>query len=251
VYVWDVLKLLREYLDTMTAAGPEIQGEVMPGAHIVGDRIFIGAGSVVEPGALIKGPAYIGCNTQVRHGAYVRERVLVGDHCVVGHATEIKDTILLDRAHAAHFAYLGDSIVGNHANLGAGTRLANLKLDNSTVKIRAADVVYDTGMRKLGAVIGDRVQTGCNTVTNPGTLLEPDCRVYALTSPRGFYPRYHHTLDGAHRDGHVADVRSGSAGYARWSLTPAYRSWRCWRCWRCTLSSLRRKSPCFRSARRG
>jgi UDP-N-acetylglucosamine diphosphorylase / glucose-1-phosphate thymidylyltransferase / UDP-N-acetylgalactosamine diphosphorylase / glucosamine-1-phosphate N-acetyltransferase / galactosamine-1-phosphate N-acetyltransferase len=187
IYVWDVLKLLREYLER--AIQPEIQGEVMPGAYLTGDRIFIGAGSVVEPGALVKGPAYIGRNTQVRHGAYVRERVLVGDNCVVGHATEIKDTILLDGAHAAHFAYLGDSILGNHVNLGAGTRLANLKLDNSTVKVRLAGDIYDTGMRKLGAIVGDRVQTGCNTVTNPGTLLAPDCRVYALTSPRGYYPR--------------------------------------------------------------
>ena len=187
IYVWDVLKLLREYLERVIQ--PEIQGEVMPGAYLTGDRIFIGAGSVVEPGALVKGPAYIGRNTQVRHGAYVRERVLVGDNCVVGHATEIKDTILLDGAHAAHFAYLGDSILGNHVNLGAGTRLANLKLDNSTVKVHLAGDVYDTAMRKLGAIVGDRVQTGCNTVTNPGTLLAPDCRVYALTSPRGYYPR--------------------------------------------------------------
>jgi NDP-sugar pyrophosphorylase family protein len=186
VYVWDVLKLLREYLDRIMV--PEIQGEVMPGAHIVGDRIFVGAGSIVEPGALIKGPAYIGKNTQVRHGAYVRERVLVGDGCVVGHATEIKDSILLDGAHAAHFAYVGDSIIGNHANLGAGTRLANLKLDGSSVRIRLHDSIYDTGLRKLGAVVGDRVQTGCNTVTNPGTLLAPDCRAYALTTPRGYYP---------------------------------------------------------------
>jgi NDP-sugar pyrophosphorylase family protein len=187
IYVWDVLKLLHEYLEHVIQ--PEIQGEVMPGAYLTGDRIFIGAGSVVEPGALVKGPAYIGRNTQIRHGAYVRERVLVGDNCVVGHATEIKDTILLDGAHAAHFAYLGDSILGNHVNLGAGTRLANLKLDNSTVKVRLAGDVYDTAMRKLGAIVGDRVQTGCNMVTNPGTLLAPDCRVYALTSPRGYYPR--------------------------------------------------------------
>ena len=185
-YVWDVLKLLREYLEQVIM--PEIHGQVMPGAHIVGDRIFIGAGSIVEPGALIRGPAYIGTNTQVRHGAYVRERVLVGDNCVVGHATEIKDSIMLDGAHAAHFAYVGDSIVGNHVNLGAGTRLANLKLDNSNVRIRLPDGEYDTGLRKLGAIVGDRVTTGCNTVTNPGTLLAPDCRTYALTSPRGYYP---------------------------------------------------------------
>ena len=186
VHVWDVLKLLREYLEHIIVPG--IQGEVMPGAHVVGEHIFIGAGSVVEPGALIRGPAYIGRNSQVRHGAYVRERVLVGDNCVVGHATEIKDSIMLDHAHAAHFAYVGDSIVGSHTNLGAGTRLANLKLDNTTVKIRLPDGVCDSGMHKLGAIVGDRVQIGCNTVTNPGTLLAPDCRVYALSSPRGYYP---------------------------------------------------------------
>jgi NDP-sugar pyrophosphorylase family protein len=185
-YVWDALKLLKEYLDHLIV--PEIRGQVMPGAYLVGDKIFIDEGSVIEAGALIKGPAYIGKNTQVRHGAYVRERVLVGDNCVVGHATEIKDCIMLDGAHAAHFAYLGDSILGNHVNLGAGTRLANLKLDNSGVKIRLPERIYDTGLRKLGAIVGDRVQTGCNTVTNPGTLLAPDCRVYALSSPRGYYP---------------------------------------------------------------
>lgn len=185
-YVWDVLKLLREYLGSVIK--PEIHGQVMSGAHLMGDKIFIGSGSVVEPGAVIKGPAYIGRDTQVRHGAYVREWVLVGDHCVIGHTTEIKDTIMLDHAHAAHFAYLGDSIIGNHVNLGAGSKLANLKLDRSNIVIRVGDQTYDTGMRKLGAIVGDRVQTGCNSVSNPGTLLGPDCIAYALTLLRGYYP---------------------------------------------------------------
>jgi len=185
-YVWDALRLLREYLDHLIV--PQVRGQVMEGAHLLGDSIFIGADSVVEPGVVIKGPAYIGRNTQVRHGAYVRERVLVGDNCVVGHATEIKDSVMLDGAHAAHFAYVGDSILGNHVNLGAGTKLANLKLDGSNVIVSVGRDTYDSGLHKFGAIVGDRGQIGCNAVPNPGTLLAPDCIVYALASPRGYYP---------------------------------------------------------------
>jgi NDP-sugar pyrophosphorylase family protein len=185
-HVWDVLKLLKGYLEQIIE--PEILGQVMEGSYLLGDRIFIGPGSVVEPGVVIKGPAYIGSNTLVRHGAYVRERVLVGDNCVVGHATEIKDSIMLDGAHAAHFAYVGDSILGNKVNLGAGTKLANLKLDGSNVKVSVGGQLFDTGLRKFGAIVGDRVQIGCNAVSNPGTMLAPDSMVYALASPRGYYP---------------------------------------------------------------
>ncbi len=185
-HVWDVLKILSEYLETVVTPG--VEGQVMDGAYLLGDRIFIGPGSVVEPGAVIKGPAYIGANCQVRSGAYIRERVLVGDKCVVGHTTEIKNSIMIDGSQAGHFAYLGDSILGKGVNLGAGTKLANLKLDRSNVKIRVEDVVFDTGLRKLGAILGDDAQTGCNVVTNPGTLLGPACIAYALTSPTGYYP---------------------------------------------------------------
>ena len=186
VYVWDVLKLLKEYLDQIIA--PEIHGRVMQGAYLMGDKIFIGPGSEIEPGAYIKGPAYIGSNTQVRQGAYIRGDVLVGDRCVVGHTTEMKNAILLDGAHAAHFAYVGDSILGNRVNLGAGTKLANVKLDYARVKVNVADHTYDTGLRKFGAILGDRVQVGCNAVLNPGTLLGPGCMAYALTLLRGYYP---------------------------------------------------------------
>jgi NDP-sugar pyrophosphorylase family protein len=186
VYVWDVLKLLRDYL--VQSIVPEIQGEVMEGAYLLGDKVFIGPGSVVEPGALIKSPTYIGANTQVRHGAYVRGSVLVGDDCVVGHTTEVKNAIFLNGAQAGHFAYVGDSILGNHVNLGAGTKLANVKLDHQNVTVKVAEQTYDTGLRKLGAIVGDRVQIGCNAVSNPGTLLGPDCMVYALSLLRGYYP---------------------------------------------------------------
>jgi NDP-sugar pyrophosphorylase family protein len=185
-YVWDALKLLGDYLDQTTV--PEIHGQVMEGAFILDDRVYIGPGSEVEPGAVIKGPTYIGANTQVRQGAYVRGNVLVGDNCVVGHSTEIKNSILLDNAHAAHFAYVGDCILGNHVNLGAGSRLANLKLDRTNVTVTVAERIYDTGMRKLGAILGDRVEIGCNAVSNPGTLMGPGSMAYALTLLRGFYP---------------------------------------------------------------
>lgn len=185
-YVWDALKLLGDYLDQTIV--PEIHGQVMEGAFILDDKIYIGPGSEVEPGAVIKGPTYIGANTQVRQGAYVRGNVLVGDNCVVGHSTEIKNSIMLNEAHAAHFAYVGDCILGNHVNLGAGTRLANLKLDRTNVTVTVAEWIYDTGMRKLGAILGDRVEIGCNAVSNPGTLMGPECMAYALTLLRGFYP---------------------------------------------------------------
>ncbi len=185
-YVWDVLKLLSEYLDQIIM--PEIQGQVMEGAYLSGDKIFIGPGSVIEPGALIKSPTYIGANTQVRQGAYIRGNALVGDNCVVGHTTELKNAIFLNRAQAGHFAYIGDSILGNQVNLGAGTKLANVKLDHANVVVKVAEQTYDTGLRKLGAILGDRVQTGCNSVTNPGTLLGPECMAYALSLLRGYYP---------------------------------------------------------------
>jgi NDP-sugar pyrophosphorylase family protein len=113
---------------------------------------------------------------------------LVGDHCVVGHATELKNAVFLPGAQAGHFAYVGDSILGNNVNLGAGTKLANVKLQRSNVMVKVAGETYDTGLRKLGAIFGDHVQTGCNAVSNPGTLLGPGCMAYALSLLRGYYP---------------------------------------------------------------
>jgi len=162
---------------------------VMAGACLFDDKIFLGPGSVVEPGALIKGPAVIGKNTEVRQGAYMRGNCLVGDNCVVGHATEMKNSIMLDGAKAGHFAYVGDSILGNAANLGAGTKLANLKMIAGSIIIRADRKRYNTERRKLGAILGDGTETGCNSVTSPGTLMGPSSIVYAGVSvPGGFYP---------------------------------------------------------------
>jgi acetyltransferase-like isoleucine patch superfamily enzyme len=152
------------------------------------DQIHLGPGSVVEPGALIKGPVLIGSYTEIRQGAYIRGKCLVGDRCVVGHTTEMKNSVMLNRAQAGHFAYIGDSILGNSTNLGAGTKLANLKIKKDTVRIRIGEEVIDTGLRKLGAIIGDGTEIGCNTVTNPGTLLGKECLVFPVTSVA---PGYH------------------------------------------------------------
>ena len=163
---------------------------IMAGACLFDDHIILGSGTVVEPGALIKGPTVIGNNTEVRHGAYVRGTCLIGNNCVVGHATEMKNSIMLDGAKAGHFAYVGDSILGNAANLGAGTKLANLKMIPGTIAIRYDGKTYDTGRRKLGAILGDNTATGCNSVTSPGTLMGPASIVYpAVTAPAGFYPK--------------------------------------------------------------
>lgn len=159
------------------------------GAVLWDEEIFLGPGTVVEPGALIKGPTIIGTQTEVRQGAYVRGKCLIGDRCVVGHTTEMKSSVLLNDAKAGHFAYIGDSILGHATNLGAGTKLANLNIGESPVRIRVEDQAVETGLRKFGAILGDRVETGCNSVTNPGTLLAPGCRVLPAVSVRpGYYP---------------------------------------------------------------
>jgi UDP-N-acetylglucosamine diphosphorylase / glucose-1-phosphate thymidylyltransferase / UDP-N-acetylgalactosamine diphosphorylase / glucosamine-1-phosphate N-acetyltransferase / galactosamine-1-phosphate N-acetyltransferase len=173
----------------------QIEGEEIGGAvvlyagSILWDRqIFLGPGSVVEPGALIQGPTIIGAHTEVRQGAYVRGNCIIGDRCVVGHTTEITASIMLNDAKAGHFAYIGDSILGNATNLGAGTKLANLKIKTGTVRVKCGSDSLDTGLRKFGAVLGDHVEIGCNAVTNPGTVLGRGCLVFPVTSvPSGYH----------------------------------------------------------------
>ncbi|NLI81274.1 MAG: hypothetical protein GX443_06245 [Deltaproteobacteria bacterium] len=143
---------------------------------------------MVEPGALIKGPTLIGANTEIRQGAYIRGKCVIGDGCVVGHTTEMKSSIMLNGAKAGHFAYIGDSILGNGTNLGAGTKLANLRIKPGTVRVKVEGVFIDSGLRKFGAVVGDGVEIGCNSVTNPGTLLGKSCMVFPLTLvPAGYH----------------------------------------------------------------
>ena len=161
---------------------------IMAGAILLGNRIRIGRGVLIEPGAYIKSPTIIGDQTEVRHGAYIRGNCLIGRGCVVGHVTEVKGTIFLDGAKAGHFAYLGDSILGNQVNLGAGTKLANLRFIKGDIAVATPGGQINTGLRKLGAILGDHVQTGCNSVTNPGTLLGKKSMVIPnATVPSGYH----------------------------------------------------------------
>ncbi len=162
---------------------------VCAGAILASADIQIAQGVVVEAGALIKGPVIIGSGTEIRQGAYLRGDCLVGQRCVVGHTTEVKHSIFLDGSKAGHFAYVGDSILGRNVNMGAGTKLANLKFGPGNVSIMVNGRRMDTGRRKIGAILGDNVQTGCNSVTNPGTIVGRDALIApnSTVSP-GVYP---------------------------------------------------------------
>ena len=198
-FVWQALDQVLPYLEqAIGGAGHRIEGDVLPGAYLGPGDILIGPGTVVEPGAYIAGPTIIGANCEIRHGAYVRGSVILGDNCVIGHASEVKNAIFLPGAHAPHFAYVGDSILGRRVNLGAGTKLSNLTLVSAkdpttgrrpTLSLSIEGSLYDTGLTKLGAILGDDAQTGCNSVLNPGVLLGPRTLVYANASvPKGYYP---------------------------------------------------------------
>ncbi len=196
-FVWEALAQLGDRVVALTGSGQNIQGQVMPGAFL-GDRpLFIAAGAIIEPGAYVQGPAYIGAGVIVRHGALVRENVALLAGSQVGHATEVKHSLFLPGAHAPHFNYVGDSILGHRVNLGAGTKLSNLALTSDkdasgrrpTIVIHVDQAAYDTHLTKLGAILGDEAQTGCNAVLNPGCLIGRRTLVYANMSVRkGYFP---------------------------------------------------------------
>jgi acetyltransferase-like isoleucine patch superfamily enzyme len=177
--VWEVLARLPALVAEMVGDGQTIRGEVMPGA-VVSDRpVFIAEGARIEPGAYVKGPAYIGPSVVVRHGAYVRENCIFFEGSLLGHASEAKNALFLAGAKAPHFCYVGDSVLGHDVNLGAGTKLSNVPVTTGSSAARGHRKIalmiegtpVDTGLRKLGAILGDGVQTGCNAVFNPGALV--------------------------------------------------------------------------------
>jgi NDP-sugar pyrophosphorylase family protein len=157
---------------------PKILGNAHPAAFISG-RVYVAAGATIEPTAYIQGPCIIGPDSEIRHAAYIRGNAWIGAKAVVGHTSEVKGAVFLDDAKAGHFAYVGDSFLGRSVNLGAGTKLANLKLKGTEVKVKhpiTGDLI-STGLRKMSAIMGDRAQTGCNSVLSPGSILMPDTAV--------------------------------------------------------------------------
>ncbi|MEK5071618.1 hypothetical protein [Sporosarcina sp. FSL K6-1508] len=159
-----------------------------PGAYInENNLIIIGKGSKVESGAYIKGPAIIGRNVIIRSGAYIRENVIIGDNCVIGHATEVKHSILLNNAKAPHFNYVGNSIIGNNVNLGAGAICSNMKYlpYGGDIDVKIDNIKVSTNSRYFGCLIGDNSKIGCNVVINPGSLIGKGVITYPTILIRG------------------------------------------------------------------
>ena len=184
-YAWEALKKIESY----------IKANLKPGLHnkcdgvaFIGEDVFIGEGTIVEDGVMIKGPAIIGRNCQIRHNAYLRENVIIGDGCVVGNSSEIKNSLLFNGAGAPHFNYMGDSILGHKAHLGAGVKISNLKLFSGNITVEMDGKPFDTGLRKFGALVGDGAEIGCNAVLNPGSIIGRGAVIYPNVFWRGILP---------------------------------------------------------------
>lgn len=179
-YPWEIIPIIKDYIAELINTG-------IKGYTLMGKSILIGEGVKIHDSAVIEGPAIIGSHSELRTGAYLRNNVIISEGCVIGNSTEIKNSILLDFAKAPHYNYIGDSIIGNRAHLGAGAICSNLKTDKSNIVIRCGEGI-ETGLRKLGAIIADDVEIGCGCVMNPGTVVGKGSSAYPLSSLRGVYP---------------------------------------------------------------
>lgn len=151
----------------------------------ISDGIWIHKTATVSPSAYIGSPCIIGAESEIRHGAFIRGSALVGDKCVVGNSVELKNVILFDCVQTPHYNYVGDSILGYKAHMGAGSITSNVKSDKSYVTVNSDNQKAETGLKKCGAFIGDYVEIGCNTVLNPGTIIGRNSNIYPLSSVRG------------------------------------------------------------------
>ena len=179
---WEILPKIGPYLKAHLRNSSQAK---LIGSPVIGENVFLGEGTIVEPGVYIRGPAWIGKNCEIRHGAYIRENVIAGDGCVLGNSCEFKNCVLLSGAHVSHFSYVGDSVVGCDVNLGAGVILSNYRLDGQAIRVRVAGQLVETGLRKFGAMVGDRASIGCNAVVNPGSLVAKEARILPGTIWRG------------------------------------------------------------------
>ncbi len=179
---WEALPRISKYLAANLQ--PANHASVSLSA-VIGQNVFLGEGTVVEPGATIIGPAIIGTNCQIRHNAYIRENVIIGDNCVIGNSCELKNALLFNDCQVPHFNYVGDSILGHHAHLGAGVVLSNFKSLPGNVTVQHGEEKIDTGLRKFGALIGDHAELGCNSVLNPGSIIGRRSVIYPNANWRG------------------------------------------------------------------
>ena len=182
VYPWEALDGLSGFIRGL---GPTLPAEEYD--HPAAD-IWIAKTAAVSPSAHLGGPLIVCAGAEIRHCAFIRGSAIVGAGAVVGNSTELKNCVLFDGVQVPHFNYVGDSILGYRAHLGAGAVTSNVKSDKTPVAIRVGDFRVDTGRKKCGAMVGDLVEVGCNCVLNPGTVIGPGSRVYPLTPVRGFIP---------------------------------------------------------------
>ena len=179
---WEALPHIKEFILTLAPTlDKEIFTEVKP-------TVWIAKSAVISPSADISGPCIIGENTEVRHSAFIRGSVIVGKNCVVGNSTEMKNSIVFDSVQIPHYNYVGDSILGYRSHLGAGVVTSNVKSDKSPVSIKNGRDKIETGLKKFGAILGDFVEVGCNSVLCPGTVIGRNTTVYPLSLVRGFVP---------------------------------------------------------------
>lgn len=177
---WEIIPRIRSCAEELVTGGLE-------GYTLLSDGVLVGRDVKIHPSATIIGPAVIGHGCEIRPGAYIRGSVIVADGCVIGNSTELKNCVLLEGCAAPHYNYIGDSVLGCKAHTGAGVILSNLKSDKGEITVHA-DKEYKTGLRKLGAILGDGADIGSGCVLNPGTVIGRGTSVYPLTCLRGSYP---------------------------------------------------------------
>lgn len=182
IYVWDILPQIASYLAEHLQ--PANHG-IMLGHAFIGKYVYIGKNTIIEEGAMIKGPAWIGEGCELRKGCYIRENVIVGNHAVIGNSCELKNAFLFNEAQVPHFNYVGDSILGYRAHLGAGVILSNVRLDRQEIIIKTPTEKIFTGLKKFGAILGDRVEIGCNSVLSPGSIIGRESIIYPMVSWHG------------------------------------------------------------------
>lgn len=182
VYPWEALPGIGAFILELGAALSTDEYDK------VGENVWISKTAKIYPNNYIAGPAIIGHNTEVRPGAFIRGNALIGENCVVGNSTELKNVILFNNVQVPHYNYVGDSILGYKSHMGAGSITSNVKQDKSPVTVFAYGEKQPTGLKKFGAMLGDNVEVGCNSVLNPGTVIGPGARVYPLSMVRGYVP---------------------------------------------------------------
>ncbi len=183
-YPWEALDGIKEMILSL---GRELD----PAEYDeVSDKVWVHRTAIVAPTAFLGAPCILGVGTEVRHCAFIRGSALVGENCVVGNSVELKNVILFDNVQTPHYNYVGDSILGYRSHMGAGSITSNVKSDKTTVKVRIEDETIETGLKKFGAMLGDFVEVGCNSVLNPGTVIGRESNVYPLSCVRGVVPAH-------------------------------------------------------------